>query len=137
MVSSCDFTCDSQRGAVYVATSPAKLEELVNPARLCKYIQNAKAVYPRADSIREIADDNPLSIVTGCIKSDSYAIAAFRETNSDPMSLENFACGGDVTPTFDWTSLPRSGEGKFGSSGERVCVCVYSSKVSAWPQLAN
>ncbi|TEB18513.1 hypothetical protein FA13DRAFT_592345 [Coprinellus micaceus] len=119
MVSSCDFTCDSQRGAVYVATSPAKLDELVNPARLRKYIQNAKAVYPRADSIREIADDNPLSIVTGCIKSDSYAIAAFRETNNDPMSLENFTCGGDVTPTFDWTSLPRSGEGKFGSSGER------------------
>ena len=107
-VSSFNFTCSEPRGGVYVATSSAKLEELVNHSRLRKYIvQNAKAIYAHADSIREIDDDAPLYIVTGCIKSKSYALAAFKETNSDSMSLENFTCTGDATPTYDRTSLPR------------------------------
>ncbi|TEB28954.1 hypothetical protein FA13DRAFT_683029 [Coprinellus micaceus] len=122
VTSSFEFTCRSSRGAVYVATSSAKLVELVDHTKLRDYIiQHAELIYAHANKIRRISDDVPLYIVTGCIKSDSWALAAFKTTelsHNDIMYLKNVTLQGDNTPKYDWVASPTSGQAKFGSSDE-------------------
>lgn len=70
-----------QPGAVLAFTSSADLEELDDHALLQDHIcQHAELFYTHANSIRRIGVDESLYIITGCVKSDSYALAAFQQS---------------------------------------------------------
>ena len=72
-----------QQGAILAHTSPGKLEELPKSGRmdLHEFISRyAGLLYRYADGVRSIRREEGLYIVTGCIKSESWAIAAFRQS---------------------------------------------------------
>ncbi|KAJ2926534.1 hypothetical protein H1R20_g10562, partial [Candolleomyces eurysporus] len=82
-------------GAVLV-TSSADLEELENYVELRHFIaENARLLYLHANGIRRLDEDESLYILTGCIKSDSWAMAAFK---------------GPIYPPYDVLRLIRKGQ---------------------------
>ncbi|KAJ3545658.1 hypothetical protein NMY22_g2349 [Coprinellus aureogranulatus] len=120
-ITSFEFRCHAPHGAVLAATSSAELEELEDYTQLRECItQHAELIYNHANSLRRIAADEPLYVITGCIKSDSWALAAFRESRPAPhdlMCLQNMARNDDGTSRYAWTKRATS-EAHFGSSGE-------------------
>jgi hypothetical protein len=95
------------RGAVLVSTSPADLEELDNYIKLRGFIiQHASSLYQSANTLRELDDDESLYIVTGCIKSASWAMAAFRDPMAPPHDVLRLVKGGSSgpIPIYMWTS---------------------------------
>lgn len=120
-VSSFEFRCHSHHGSVLAATSSAELEELENYNELREaIIQHPELIYAHANAIRRMAGDEPLYIITGCIKSDSWAIAAFREAMPAPhdaMSLQNMTRDSDPRSKYIWTKRSTS-EAYFGLSEE-------------------
>ncbi|KAJ3536893.1 hypothetical protein NMY22_g5832 [Coprinellus aureogranulatus] len=118
-VSSFEFRCKSDSGAFLVATSGAEAEELEDCTKLRNWIvRNAERLYRHANDIREIAQDEPLYIVTGCVKSDSWALGAFRKPAhmDEPMSLQVVAQESDGRPRYAWTRTWSSSEAQVGSS---------------------
>ncbi|TEB28952.1 hypothetical protein FA13DRAFT_1793449 [Coprinellus micaceus] len=113
------FRCKSCSGAILAATSAAEREELEDHVKLRKCIvQKAKLIYQHADEIRAIDDEEPLYLVTGCIRSDTWALAAFKEPGIPPhdlMHLENRTDERDDQPWYAWTAKSTS-EAYFGSS---------------------
>ncbi|KAJ2936575.1 hypothetical protein H1R20_g528, partial [Candolleomyces eurysporus] len=86
--SSFEFTATAARGAVLVSTSPADLEELDNYIKLRGFIiDHAGLLYQYANGLRELDDDESLYIVTGCIKGDSWAMAAFKDPMVPPQDV--------------------------------------------------
>ncbi|KAJ3527936.1 hypothetical protein NMY22_g9598 [Coprinellus aureogranulatus] len=72
-----------REGAVLAMTSPGKLEELSGSDKttLRKFIsQHAGLIYDYANGIHAIDEGESLYIITGCIKSENWGLAAFRET---------------------------------------------------------
>ncbi|KAJ3542293.1 hypothetical protein NMY22_g3566 [Coprinellus aureogranulatus] len=120
-ITSFEFRCHAPHGAVLAATSSAELEELEDYTQLREFItQHAKLIYNHANSLRRIAADEPLYIITGCIKSDSWALAAFRESRPAPhdlMCLQNMTRNDDGRLSYAWTKRSTS-EAHYGSSGE-------------------
>ncbi|KAF5342011.1 hypothetical protein D9611_001239 [Ephemerocybe angulata] len=83
-----EFRCRSQHGAIAIPTSSAELEEVVDCMALRDtIIQNNALFYQYANGIRTIGDEEALYILTGCIKSESWALAAYREPMSPPHDL--------------------------------------------------
>ncbi|KAF6761115.1 hypothetical protein DFP72DRAFT_880124 [Ephemerocybe angulata] len=74
------FRCESRQGAVVIPTSAAEYEELTSHNALRKtLIQSAGLLYMHAKSLCEMDNGESLYIVTGAIKCESWALAAFRE----------------------------------------------------------
>lgn len=88
-------------------TSSADLEELENIAPLEAFLkQRAGVVYRHASGIRPLRKDECLYIVTGCIKSDGWGIAAFQDTESGEILRLSKRFLGDSSPNegkvYDW-----------------------------------
>jgi hypothetical protein len=86
-----------------LTSSPADLEKLSNPYKLQRFIiDHASLLFQYADAIRTLDDDENLYIITGCIKSDSWALASFKDPphpTNDVLKLVRKAPSGYV-----WTS---------------------------------
>jgi hypothetical protein len=83
-------------------------------------VLHPELIYRHADRIRQIANDEPLYIITGCIKSNSWALAAFREgmpAPHDAMSLQRVTRASDPRSKYVWTKRSTS-EAYFGLSEE-------------------
>ncbi|RXW13043.1 hypothetical protein EST38_g12811 [Candolleomyces aberdarensis] len=108
-ITSFEFHCTSEQGAVFASTSSADLEELVHPIALRDFlVQYAGIIYQHANAVRRVADEDSLYIVSGCIKSDSWALAAYKEPAQAPhdvLKLVRKATANrvDQIPTYMWT----------------------------------
>jgi hypothetical protein len=94
------------------------LEELVDIETLRDFlIQHSGAIYQHANSVRRIADEDPLYIVSGCIKSGSWALAAYKDPAKAPDDLLTLSEGksNDQFPVYDWIDRG-TGEAKSGSN---------------------
>jgi hypothetical protein len=79
-----------QQGAVLALTSPGKLEELddSNGMDLREFISRyAGLLFKYANAIRSINEGEALYIITGCIKSGNWALAAFRHPVIHPHHI--------------------------------------------------
>lgn len=107
VIKSFEFECRSSQGAVLALTSPADLEEIADNTSLRKHITlNAELLYRHASTICGIANDEALYIITGSIKSESWALAAFNDpTTSSADVLRLMKRPGDQhpAPDFLWT----------------------------------
>ncbi|KAJ3503000.1 hypothetical protein NMY22_g18399 [Coprinellus aureogranulatus] len=84
-ISSCDFKCPDEQGAVLVLTSPADLEEIRDQAALHDWLlKHIRLICKFANLKCRIGRDDSLYIVTGCIKSDSWALAAYKKSMEPP-----------------------------------------------------
>jgi hypothetical protein len=113
-----EFRCQSKHGAVLACTTSADLEELDDTEPLRDFlIQHAGIVYQHANSIRRIADEDSLYIVSGCIKSDSWALAAYKDPAEAPDDLLTLSRrksdGKDLV--YDWIDRGTA-EARFGSN---------------------
>ncbi|RXW17689.1 hypothetical protein EST38_g8167 [Candolleomyces aberdarensis] len=121
-IASCEFRMLEPQGAVLALTSSADLEELANRIELRDFIiNNAVSTYKYANTIRKLDHDESLYIVTGCIKSDSWALAAYNDLvdpRDDVLRLVRTGAPG-LNPTFGWTSRGRA-EARSGSSSTRT-----------------
>jgi hypothetical protein len=107
-ISEFTFKCDKETGAVLVATSSADIEQLRDPTILGlkdSLITHAERIYRAAHG-----DFESLVIVTGCIKSHSWAIASYQEKASSELGqilrLEECSpnpADPDNLPSFVWT----------------------------------
>ncbi|KAJ3520890.1 hypothetical protein NMY22_g12543 [Coprinellus aureogranulatus] len=99
-----EFRCRAQQGAILAVTSPAKLEELADHTRLKDHIfQHADLIYRHADKAYRLADDEPLYIITGCIKSESWALAAFNDSATLPGDTITLMKMGHHYDQYAWT----------------------------------
>ncbi|RXW15366.1 hypothetical protein EST38_g10487 [Candolleomyces aberdarensis] len=98
---------DDGKGAILVSTSPADLEELDNYIKLRDFIiDNAGLLYHCANEDQGLGHDESLYIVTGCIKSESWAMASFTEPIAPPHDIIKLVkrSGSDPVPPYVWTS---------------------------------
>jgi hypothetical protein len=103
------FQCFSPEGAILALTSSADLHELKVRIELQDFIiNNAPLLYQYANSIRRFENDESLYFITGCLKSDSWALAAFNERVDHPNNvLRLIQTGGSSetsAPNYAWTS---------------------------------
>ncbi|KAF5330063.1 hypothetical protein D9611_010431 [Ephemerocybe angulata] len=114
-LASFNFHCRAPQGAALVSTSPADLEELVDHSVLKGHIiQHAELIYKHANSVRTIAEDESIYIVTGCIRSDSWALAAYKDATAyDVLKLEKQYS--DPLVPYAWTQRGTS-EARIGVS---------------------
>ncbi|KAJ3541372.1 hypothetical protein NMY22_g3910 [Coprinellus aureogranulatus] len=107
-----------QQGAVLAMTSTGKLEELDGSDKMALrevISQHAGLIYKYANDLRTIGEDESLYIITGCIKSENWGLAAFREAPPfrDP-AMHRFprlvklpgsvGVGSPDDPAYDWRS---------------------------------
>ncbi|KAJ3523976.1 hypothetical protein NMY22_g11205 [Coprinellus aureogranulatus] len=116
-----EFRCRAHQGAILAVTSPADLEELVDHARLKEHIfEHAELIYRHADTVCRLADDEPLYIITGCVKSDTWALAAFNDVATflgDGITLMRVGLGYSAEDDlFVWTDRATA-EAHVGRSG--------------------
>jgi uncharacterized membrane protein YgcG len=126
--SSFEFRCRSPQGAVLALTSSADLLEAVHQTELRDtIIRHAELLYRHAESVRRIGHDESLYIVTSCFKTDSWALAAYKDPMGAPGDvLRLMQIGWDdhpehPNPLYAWTKRGTS-EAKCGESagGRRV-----------------
>ncbi|KAJ3550508.1 hypothetical protein NMY22_g429 [Coprinellus aureogranulatus] len=100
----------STAGAILALTSSADLEAVedltVLHLREC-IIQHAGVLYLYANRVRRLrAEDSSLYVVTGCVKSDAWALGAFRRPFDDALKLVRSPTRGDsqqgVIPAYKW-----------------------------------
>ncbi|RXW14218.1 hypothetical protein EST38_g11639 [Candolleomyces aberdarensis] len=145
-VTSGAFRCLSSQGAVLLLpTSSADLEELDNHMELRDFIiNNPSSLYRYANSIRRLDDHESLYVITGCIKSDSWALAAFKDP-VDPLNdvlnlvQTNHNSDNDISdPTHVWTSRgtaeTRTGSnptrGQDSYKGKNQCLFLRGYKLA-------
>ena len=106
---------------------------------------HAGAVYLHANSVRRIAEEDSLYIVSGCIKNDSWGLAAWQDVMEAPhdlMKLVRKTARGhedDQVPGYTWThrgmSEAQSGSTYAATSAERrrrkdQCLFLRGFKLS-------
>ncbi|TEB30413.1 hypothetical protein FA13DRAFT_1733724, partial [Coprinellus micaceus] len=118
-----------KQGAVLAMTSAGKLEELDESDRidLREFIsRHAGLIYAYANGIRPIDNHEALYIISGCIKSETWGLAAFTDPVMHPLHVPRLmrmpnANDSDpqqsTQPTFVWRSL-----GTFDAYVGRSCV---------------
>ncbi|KAF6751708.1 hypothetical protein DFP72DRAFT_1135563, partial [Ephemerocybe angulata] len=118
-ISAFEFHCQAQEGAILAITSAADLEEVKDHAALREYIiEHAETIYKYANSVRRLGQEESLYIVTGCIKSDAWAAAAYSGYMIPPhdvLCLVQF--GSSSPPSYAWTERGSS-EARCDESGE-------------------
>lgn len=78
-----EFECTNEEGAVLACTTSADLTELSNTSALRSFlIQYAGAIYQHGISLEPLAPEDSLYIVTGCVKSDGWGLAAYQGARS-------------------------------------------------------
>ncbi|KAJ2913972.1 hypothetical protein MD484_g6448, partial [Candolleomyces efflorescens] len=102
-----EFDCISEQGAVLACTSSADLVELENLVSLKQYLnQNAGAIYQQA-YLTEQFDSDSLYVVTGCIKTAGWGLAAYQGITSNQTMRLAQRPGGNSSPEdgklYDWT----------------------------------
>lgn len=109
--------CEAPPGAILALTSSADKEAAEDIGAMEEYIvEHAEAIYRHANNLRALGEKESLYIITGCIKSASWAMAAY-DANMDPKhsTLRLIpvpeAMEGDP-PKYEWRSQ--------GSSWARV-----------------
>jgi hypothetical protein len=116
---------------VLACTTSADLEELDEIEPLRDFlIQHAGIVYQHANSIRRIADEDSLYVVSGCIKSDSWAIAAYKdpaEAPDDLLTLSRRKPNDKIPAVYDWIDRGTA-EARFGSNAAARASGAYLGK---------
>ncbi|RXW20154.1 hypothetical protein EST38_g5692 [Candolleomyces aberdarensis] len=117
-----EFECDADQGAVLACTTSADVEELDDPFALRNFlIEHAGVVYQRATSLarRQLTDEESLYIVSGCIKSDSWGIAAYqRATSGQKLMLKSrlYAEGGNKKGVmYEWADRGQAEASIYGA----------------------
>ncbi|RXW17748.1 hypothetical protein EST38_g8099 [Candolleomyces aberdarensis] len=141
------FRCLAPKGAVLALTSPADLHELKDRIGLRDFIINhALLLYRYANSIRRLDNDESLYFVTGCIKSDSWALAAFNEPVDHPndvLRLVQTGGGSGMSAlTYAWTSRgtaeawtgSNSTRGRHDYTGRNQCLFLRGYKMAFSPE---
>ncbi|RXW14961.1 hypothetical protein EST38_g10889 [Candolleomyces aberdarensis] len=139
-VASCEFRMLEPQGAVLALTSSADLEELESHVELRNFIiDHAAPLYEYANGIRKLDDDESLYIVTGCVKSDSWALAAYNDPvdpQNDVLRLFRKRSSGS-NPIYGWThrgtAEARCGPGSTRESGARPknqCLFLQGFKIA-------
>ncbi|KAJ3505321.1 hypothetical protein NMY22_g17625 [Coprinellus aureogranulatus] len=83
-----EFVCHSDSGAILALTSPAVQFETNDVKALRTYVdQHAEAIFRHANTVRQIDPWEPLCVISGCVKADSWAIAAYQERMQSPYNL--------------------------------------------------
>jgi hypothetical protein len=119
---------------VLACTTPADLVELVNTGPLRNFLtEHAGIIYQHANSLWHLADEDSLYIVSGCIKSDSWALAAYKHLAQPPDNLLTLSRrnmdGNDPNqgPIYDWIERGTA-EARFGSNSAARQSGVYNGK---------
>jgi hypothetical protein len=136
------FQCFSSTGAILALTSSADQHELKDRIELRAFIiNNARLLYQYANSIQRLDKDESLYFITGCVKSDSWALAAFNEPVDHPkdvLTLVQIGGNSDASaPNYDWTSRGTAEawtgsnltKGKDKYTGKNQCL---SSEATKW-----
>lgn len=139
-VSAFEFSCQSPQGAMLALTSSADLEETadVNALRQC-IVRHARLFYKHANNIRGIGPEESLYIITGCIKSDSWAIAAYRRPMTHPHDTLRLVRIFDNTSTtnceakYRWTSRGTSEARTWDRGSKRHSLFLRGYKLSFSP----
>ncbi|KAF6746002.1 hypothetical protein DFP72DRAFT_1175819 [Ephemerocybe angulata] len=118
-----EFRCRSlTQGAILALPSPADRERLDDYTELHDHlIQHAELIYRHSNSLRRIGGDETLYIITGCIKSEDWGLAAYNSTipSDDVIKLEQLSgsvgpeSSGEPQTYFAWTEKGPS-EARFG-----------------------
>lgn len=124
------------QGAVLALTSSADLEVLQSRVELRDFIiENAQSLFQYANSIRKLdAKGDSLYIITGCIKSDSWALAAYNgliDPQNDVLRLIRKGHPSSTTE-YGWTSKGTA-EARCGSSQNNdkdQCLFLQGFKMS-------
>jgi hypothetical protein len=103
---------------VLACTTSADVEELDDTIALRDFlIQHAGVVYQRATSLRRLAEEDSLYIVSGSIKSDSWGLAAYQgATSGEGLKLsKRYAKEGGTkgVQLYEWTDRGTA-EARFG-----------------------
>ena len=116
-----EFRRNPDPGAILALTSPADKEETSDIRGMEEYIhKHAEAIYKHAINAGERRES--LYIVTGCIKSASCAMAAYKEGMAgadDTLRLRptrETRPGGP--PVYVWTKYPSSSRARVGTSSQ-------------------
>jgi hypothetical protein len=120
-----EFVCDSSSGAILATPTSADKDEAEDTIEMERFVRtHAEAIYRHANAIRLIGEASSLYVVTDCIKSDTWAMAAYKgEMNSNRNTLELVAVsqssdgGSDCVPTYKWTKRGSAHARWGGSSG--------------------
>ncbi|KAF5322967.1 hypothetical protein D9611_009329 [Ephemerocybe angulata] len=103
-----EIRCTSERGAALLLTSAADQEDLDGRQRLRKHILDyPELFYRHADAIQGIGQEESLYIITGSVKSDSCALAAFGEPaapDEPAVVLANSTRPGQHLSSWVWTN---------------------------------
>jgi hypothetical protein len=132
-----EFRMLEPEGAVLALTSSADLEEFHSRVDLRDFIiDNAPSIYCYANSIRRLDYHESLYIVTGCIKSDSWALAAYNgypDPQNDVLKLVRRNRSGSA-PDYMWTDRgtaeARFGSTRPGDSHKDQCLFLRGFKVA-------
>lgn len=112
--------CTTQPGALLALTSSANKEETNDPIAMEEYIkQNAEVIYRHASSFRTIGEKESLYIITGSIKSDSWAMAAYGThagSKGSTLRLVPVPGVGDGAAEYEWRSHGSASRARFGKS---------------------
>lgn len=120
-----EFRCRSlAQGAILALPSPADRERLDDYTALHDHIiQYAELIYRHSNSLRRIGGGETLYIITGCIKSEDWGLAAINSTipSDDVIKLEQLSgesmvpeSSGEPQTYFSWTEKGPSSEARFG-----------------------
>ncbi|TEB28164.1 hypothetical protein FA13DRAFT_815290 [Coprinellus micaceus] len=81
-----EFCCTGQSGAILAMPTPVDMEKADSPVEIGKYIRtHADAIFRHANAIQPLGDDESIYIATSCVKSGSWAMAAYK----DKMAIEH------------------------------------------------
>ncbi|KAJ2937009.1 hypothetical protein H1R20_g115, partial [Candolleomyces eurysporus] len=137
---SSEFEMLEPQGAVLALTSSADLEELESHVELRDFIvDHAVHLYQYANGIRKLDEEESLYIITGCIKSDSWAIAAYNDPADPPNNVLRLVRTGSLSsnPVYRWTDRgtaeARYGPGPTRNSGAQLknqCLFLQGFKIA-------
>ncbi|KAJ3513309.1 hypothetical protein NMY22_g15079 [Coprinellus aureogranulatus] len=136
-------------GAILVMNCPAQSVELDDPRALEQYLEsNAKTVFRRASKKVRVGEKLPLFIITGAVRTDAWAIAAYQQGDLDGQSptgktlrLELFPGneGQTRTPSYRWVESGCA-ETSCGTSDEGIkdqAVFLRGFKLQFSPQFVK
>jgi hypothetical protein len=112
-----EFTCSNEQGAILAFTTSADLENLDDPDSLRVFLTRyAGRLYEQASSMKQRPVQS-LYIVTGCVKSASWGLAAYRDAPAEQVLQLDKRFGDRNTSTdkgkiYDWVRRPGTGEAR-------------------------